>query len=64
MSKIGQYILEQMERGNYTLDERGKVNVSLSNRKERTDAPKQATSHTIQENGGGRQHQDKTKEEE
>lgn len=35
MSKIGQYIQQQIERGNFTVDERGIYSVELSNRKER-----------------------------
>ena len=51
MSKIGQFILEQIELGNYTIDERGKYDVSLEDRKR--SAVARASSDSVHKHGTG-----------
>jgi len=63
MSKMGQYVSEQIEHDNYTLDERGKIHVSLSDRKECEHSTGEASRDSIQQDGGRRQHTDTGKKQ-
>lgn len=60
MSKIGQYVLHQIELGNYTVDRRDKINVCLHHREERSVPAGKDTGDSIRQDGGRRQHSNKT----
>lgn len=59
MSRMGQYFLEQIELGNFTIDRRDKYYVEIQDRKRCTN-PKQGSEQDrddpIQRNGRGKQH--------
>ena len=62
MSKMGQYITEQIERGNYIEDDRGNIDVSLSNREERrvpTRKSKTSTKDTLRTDDEGKRSDNK-----
>ena len=53
MSKIGRYVEDQIEKGNYTVDERtGVYRVGIENRKERA-ATEEVAEHTVRQDEAG-----------
>lgn len=55
MSKIGRYFEDQIELGNYTVNEyTGVYSVDIGNRKERA-AAKEVARDSVQQDGAGRQ---------
>ena len=63
MSKIGSYIIAQIEQGNFTLDERGNYYVELDGDRIRCPAAIQTPANPIQQNEGGRQCADQVSKE-